>query len=110
MMNEMNTLVFDRFTTQPDLDRERRAYALRMAKTADTLSTTADHIRSRLPALNLNESEQATFLALAGKLHDQAKLLEAQASHNQIDAVPATLDQITATCSSCHALFRKLGH
>ncbi|MBS1213418.1 MAG: hypothetical protein H6R26_2035 [Proteobacteria bacterium] len=110
LMNQMNTLIFDRFTAQPELDRERRAYALRMAQTANTLSETVDHIRSRLPELSLNESERITFLAVADKLHDQAKTLEFQANHNQIDAITATLDQITATCSSCHALFRNRGN
>ena len=106
LMNQMNSLMFDRFSTQIELDNERRAYALRMAKDANTLSRTTDHIRSRLPELHLNDSEQATFIALANKLHDQAKILEFQASHNQIDAIPPTIDQITGTCSSCHALFR----
>jgi hypothetical protein len=110
LMNQMNALMFDRFTTQPQLDQERRAYALKMAKTANTLSTTSVHIRSRLPELNLNEGEQATFLALAGKLHDQAKKLESQASQNQIDNIAATLDQISHTCSACHALFRESQH
>jgi len=106
----MNALMFERFMAEPDIDRERRNYALKIVDAADKLGSTVDGILSRLPALNLKPDEQTTFRALAVKLHEQANTLKIQAEHNRIDIIGQTLDQTTATCSSCHALFRKLGN
>jgi hypothetical protein len=108
-MDQMNSLMFERFMAEPDIDRERRNYALKIADAADELGATVDVILSRLPALNLSPDEQTTFRALAVKLRDQADTLKAQAKLNRIDSIEQTLDQTSATCSSCHALFRKLG-
>lgn len=110
LMDQMNSLMFERFMAEPDIDRERRVYALKMADAADKLGSTVDTILSYLPALNLNPDEQTAFRALAGKLRGQADALKVQARLNRIDAIEPMLDQITVTCSSCHALFRKLGH
>lgn len=110
LMDQINGLMFDRFKTEPDIDRERRNYALKMADAADKLGSTVDVILSRLPALNLNPDEQTAFRALAGKLRAQASILNTQAKLNHIDAIEPTLEQITATCSSCHSLFRKFGN
>lgn len=109
LMDQMNSLMFERFMAEPDIDRERRNYALKIADAADELGATVDVILSRLPALNLSPDEQTTFRALAVKLRDQADTLKAQAKLNRIDSIEQTLDQTSATCSSCHALFRKLG-
>lgn len=109
-MDRMNTLMFERFMAEPDIDRERRIYTLKIADAASDLSATVEVILSRLPALNLSTDEQTVFRALAGKLREQADILQAQAKLNRIDAIQQTLDQTSATCSSCHALFRKLGH
>lgn len=110
LMDQMNGLMFDRFKTEPDIDRERRSYALKMADAADKLGSAVDVILSRLPALNLNPDEQTAFRALAGKLRTQTNVLNTQAKLNRIDAIEPTLEQITATCSSCHSLFRKFGN
>lgn len=110
LMDKMNALMFERFIAEPDIDRERRVYALKMADAADKLGSTVDAILSRLPALALNPDEQLTFRALAGKLREQANALNAQAKLNRIDAIEPMLDQMTATCSSCHTLFRKFGN
>jgi hypothetical protein len=110
LMGHMNNLMLERFITQPDIDRERRNYALKMADAADKLGSTVDAILSRLPALNLNPDEQTAFRALAGKLREQAKALNTQAELNHIDAIEPMLDQLATTCSSCHTLFRKLGN
>lgn len=110
LMGHMNSLMFERFTTQPDIDRERRNYALKMADAAGQLDSTVDAILFRLPALNLNPDEQTTFRALAAKLREQAHALNTQARLNRIDTLEPLLDQMTATCSSCHTLFRKLAN
>ena len=110
LMDQMNSLVFERFMAEPDIDRERRQYALKIADAANELGSTVGSILSRLPALNLNPDEQTAFRALAVKLREQADTLKLQAKLNHIDAIEPTLNQTAATCSSCHALFRKLGN
>lgn len=110
LMDHMNGLMFDRFKTEPDIDRERRSYALKMADAADKLGSTVDILLSRLPALNLNPDEQTAFRALAGKLREQANALNTQAKLNHIDTLEPMLDQMTVTCSSCHTLFRKVAN
>jgi hypothetical protein len=110
LMDQMNALMFERFMAEPDIDRERRHYALKIADAADKLGSTVDGILSRLPALNLKPDEQTVFRALAAKLRDQADTLKAQAKLNRIDAIEHELNQTTSTCLSCHALFRKFGN
>ncbi|QPK63834.1 cytochrome c [Methylomonas sp. LL1] len=110
LMDSMNSLMFERFMAEPDIDHQRRIYALKIADAADKLGATVDSILSRLPALNLSPEEQTVFRALAVKLREQTESLKAQAERNQIDAIEPALDQVAATCSSCHALFRKLGN
>lgn len=110
LMDQMNSLMFERFITEPDIDRERRLYARKIADAADKLGLTVDAILWRLPALNLNPDEQGTFRALANKLREEANALNTQAKLNQIDAIEPMLDQITVTCSSCHTLFRTFGN
>ncbi|HUL11381.1 MAG TPA: hypothetical protein VLU73_04320 [Methylococcaceae bacterium] len=109
LMVEMNSLMFDRMRTELDIDRERRQRATQIAEVARSLSNTINAILATLPTLKLNPDEQTAFLALANKLRDQAGQLEQQASHNYIDAIPQTLDQMTHTCTACHGLFRKTG-
>lgn len=108
LMAEMNSLMFERMRTELELDQERRQRARQIAASAAGLTRTIDAIVATLPRLNLNPGEQTTFIALANKLRGQTKLLEEQASRNQIDAMPATLDQMASTCTACHQLFRKI--
>ncbi|MGZ4999709.1 MAG: hypothetical protein ACXV7F_05375 [Methylomonas sp.] len=110
LMDQMNSLMFERFLTEPDIDRERRIYAQKIAAAADQLGSTVDVILARLPALNLNQDEQMTFRALAGKLREQAHTLNVQAKLNHIDSIEPMLKQMTVTCSSCHTLFRNFGN
>jgi len=108
LMRQMNSLMFDNLRTELELDRERRQHARKIAKEASALSKAVDQIAATLPRLNLSPEEQAIFLSLAQKLHDQAEDLKHQAQSNHIDAMPATLGQISKTCTSCHELFREL--
>lgn len=107
LMVQMNSLLFERTRPETDIDRARRQYAGQIEATAQELSATVDAIITTLPSLRLNPSEQARFMALAGKLRDQAQRLSEQARGNQIDIIPATLDQMASICRCCHELFRK---
>lgn len=109
LMRQMNSLMFDNLRTELELDRERRKHALKIAEEASALSKAVDQITDTLPNLNLSPEEQTLFLSLAKKLHDQAAVLKHQAQSNHIDAMPATLGQMSKTCTSCHQLFRELG-
>jgi cytochrome c556 len=109
LMDRMDALMQERFMAEPELDAERRKYAQRIAVNARSLSQTVDNIIDRMPSLQLTGDEQHTFLALARKLREQSRQLQEQAQANQIDAVTGTMHQINTTCTSCHALFRKMG-
>jgi hypothetical protein len=104
----MNSLMFDRFMTQPEVEQERRRYTAGMADTARQLEATTDAILARLPALQLEQHEQTAFRALASKLRDEARSLHDQARKGATDELPATLERISSTCTACHGLFRKL--
>lgn len=106
LMWRMNSLMLERFMTETELDRMRRASTLRMAQAAGHLDQTIDAIVATLPGLRLDEPRQGLFLTLADKLREQVRSLQAQAEQNHIDTIPKTLEHITTTCTACHALFR----
>lgn len=108
LMGRMASLLQERFLTEPELDSERRRQAKHIADTAQNLAQTIDAIRATLPSLPLNTAEQSTFRALADKLREQTGELRQQAEQIRLDAAAATLQQMDATCTACHALFRKL--
>ncbi len=108
LMSKMDVLMQDRFMTEPELDQERRKYAQGLADNAKNLQQTVDKIIGRMPALELTDSEHQTFLAVAQKLSEQSRSLQEQAQLNHIDALDDIVRQINTTCTSCHALFRKL--
>ncbi|BBL71425.1 hypothetical protein [Methylogaea oryzae] len=106
-MDRINTLVYRQMRDEVNASVETRQQTQEVAKTASELSGTVEAIIATLPALRLNPGDQATFRALADKLRLYAKQMEEQANWNQIHAIPATMDAITSTCTSCHTLFRK---
>ncbi len=108
LMDRMNSLMQERFLTEPELDVERRKYAQRIFKTAQNLSQTLDAILTASTKLKLSNVEETTFQALAQKLRKQVQELQKQAEQNRMEAIPGTLEQMNSTCISCHALFRKL--
>lgn len=108
LMDQMDSIFQERFMTEPERDRERRKEALKIAEAAGSLGKTVDAILLQMPELHLPEHEQTIFRALAVKLREQAAELQRQAQQNQIDIIPQSLDQLAATCTSCHTLFRKL--
>ncbi|MGR8980758.1 MAG: cytochrome c [Gammaproteobacteria bacterium] len=107
LMDRMDILMQERFMTEHEVDIERRKYAIRIATTAEELSKTVNAILHVLPSLKLSSEERNAFLSLANKLDDQAKVLQKQAKQNQIDSIDNTMNQISATCTACHSLFRK---
>ncbi|WFP48694.1 cytochrome c [Methylomonas sp. EFPC3] len=109
LMDRMDSLMHERFMTETQIDAERRKYARQIAETAHSLSANVDAIIASLPGLNLTADEQTAFRALAAKLRSEMGLLQQQAESNRIDQISDNLHEINTTCTSCHALFRKLG-
>ncbi|MGR8952781.1 MAG: cytochrome c [Gammaproteobacteria bacterium] len=107
LMDRMDILMQERFMTEHEVDIERRKYATRMASAAENLSKTVKAILELLPSLKLDAKDQNAFLFLANQLDNQAQALQKQARQNQIDAIGDTMNQISATCTTCHSLFRK---
>jgi cytochrome c556 len=108
LMGRMNSLMQERFMTEPELDAERRKYAQRVAKTAQNMLQTLDAILATTSTLKLNKTDETTFQALTEQLRKQTQELQQQGDQNRMDAIPNTLEQMKTTCTSCHALFRKL--
>ncbi|AMK76029.1 MULTISPECIES: cytochrome c [Methylomonas] len=109
LMARMDSLMQERFMTEQQLDVERRKYSRQIGEAARNLSDNVGTIIAGMPGLQLNASEQTAFLALASKLREEAQQLQLLAEQNHIDAIPDSLHEINTTCTSCHALFRKLG-
>lgn len=108
LMDRMDSLMQERFMTEQQLDQERRKYSRQIAEAAGKLSTNVDAIIASLPSLQLSAAEQNTFLALASKLREEMSQLKLNAEQNHIDSIADNLHEINTTCTSCHALFRKL--
>lgn len=106
LMNRMNALMFERNLTEQEMDSQRREVSSRVIAAANGVDRALDGVIAALPRLNLDEGEQKTFHALALNLRGEALKLKAQAEANQVDDIPATLEKINATCTSCHVLFR----
>ncbi|WP_020483126.1 cytochrome c [Methylomonas sp. MK1] len=109
LMDRMDSLMQERFMTEQQLDVERRKYSRQIGEAARDLAANVETMIAQLPRLQLNAVEQTTFLALAGKLREEMRQLQQLAEQNHIDAIPDSLHEINTTCTSCHALFRKLG-
>ncbi|WP_333879215.1 cytochrome c [Methylobacter sp.] len=106
LMDRMNSLMFESILTGQALDSQQREFSSRVITAAEGVDRALDGIVATLPKLNLDEGEQKTFLALAVNLRGKAHTLKAQAEARHFDDIPATLEKMNATCTSCHQLFR----
>ncbi|MGZ5050646.1 MAG: hypothetical protein ACXWF8_11265 [Methylobacter sp.] len=107
VMHQINNLVYDQLNNEIKLSREGEIKTAQIADIANQLANSEKFIVEILPSLKLKPDEASAFLALAGKLRAGALHLEELANQKQLQTIPATLDTITSTCISCHALFRK---
>lgn len=108
LMDRINSLMFERFMTEQDLDKERRRQTRQIAEAAADLNAAVGGLLARLPELPLSDAERVAFRALAEKLRAQAGELQAQAEANRVDALSGNLERMSYTCNACHQLFRKL--
>ncbi|WP_197492620.1 cytochrome c [Methylomonas methanica] len=108
LMDRMDNLMQERFMTEQQLDVERRKYSRQIGEAARNLAANVEIMIAAMPGLQLNAGEQTAFIALANKLRDEMRQLQLITEQNHIDAIPDSLHEINTTCTSCHALFRKL--
>lgn len=107
VMRQINNLVYGQLGNEINLSRERQTKSAEIAKIAGELAQSQKAIIETLPSLKLKPEEESAFIALAEKLRNGAERLGESADQNQLQSVPAQLDNITNTCISCHTLFRK---
>jgi hypothetical protein len=105
-MDRMNNLMFERNLTDQEMDSQRRQVVSQIIVAADGVDQAIDGILSTLPKLTLDDGEQKVFHSLALNLRDEAHALKSQAQTHQIDDISVTLEKMSATCNSCHVLFR----
>lgn len=106
LMNRMNNLMYETNLTEQEMDSQRRQAVSQVVNAAEGLDQAIDGILAAQAKLNLDSGEQKVFYSLAAKLRDEAHSLKAQAQAHQVDEIPVTLEKISATCTSCHTLFR----
>lgn len=105
-MQRMHNLMYERNLTEHEMDNQRREALYRVQQAAEGVEHALAAMRLAMPNLHLESDEQKVFASLADKLLIQAGQLKSQAQTLQIDAIPTTLEAISATCTSCHELFR----
>jgi len=80
----------------------------RVEATAASLARSADRICDILTGVRMGDADRQAFVALAGRLRQEATDLSNEASRNDLEDARATMTKITATCNACHTAFRVL--
>jgi hypothetical protein len=106
LMNRMNNLMYETNLTEQEMDVQRRQVVSKVTNAAEGLDQAIDGILAAQTKLNLDPDDQKVFHSLAVHLRDEAHTLKAQALAHQVNEIPVTLEKISATCTSCHELFR----
>lgn len=91
-------------TSKADLEK---AYA-QAAILADALVTAADRIPAAVEDRDLSAETRSGFLAEAGTLKRLSTDLKRFASEKKAESMSRSLDQINATCITCHTRYRDL--
>ena len=108
LMKRLNNLMYERNLTSQEIDAQQRIAETQVKNAANDLNQAIDGIIATMPKLNLDPSEQKVFHSLALNLREDAYKLKFEAEAHQLEAIPGTLEKMSATCTSCHALFRDL--
>lgn len=106
LMNRMNSLMYETNLTDQEMDIQRRQALTQVIHAADGVDLAINDIVAAQAKLNLDPSDQKVFHSLAVHLRDEAHTLKAQALAHQVNEIPVTLEKMSATCTSCHELFR----
>lgn len=106
-IHRLNNLMLENIRTQPELDKQRQqanALVLEIAKGAESSLGCLLDVE---PKLNLDSHQHKQFHALADDLRDEANTLKNQVQSHQLTELPATLEKMNVTCTSCHELFHR---
>lgn len=106
LMRRMNNLMNERNLTDQEMDDQRRHAVSQVLIATKGIDQAIAAILAAMPNLNLDPGEQKVFRSLAVNLRGETEKLQFQADAQQLDIMPATLERMSATCTSCHQLFR----
>lgn len=106
VMRRINNLMHERNLTSQEMDSQQRLATTQVIDAAKGLDESIDGIIAVMPSLKLAPGEDTAFRSLAVKLRDDAYKLKFQAETHQLELIPATLERMSSTCNSCHALYR----
>jgi hypothetical protein len=105
LINRLHGLSFERKLTEPEMDSQRRQITLLVLEVADGAESILDCVQAGKPELKLDADKQQKVHSIADDLRDEVKTLRTQTQLYQLHDVPATLQRLDATCTSCHELF-----
>lgn len=106
VMSELRGLSLDRLPQELENPGGRQSRLRETVSIAAALSNASTRISSVAADVGLNAEQQATFLAFASRLGDEARTLSGEASRGESRRLGRTMDAINATCVGCHNLFR----
>lgn len=107
IMKELNALTYTQMLGEIDTSKPNQIRTKEIARIAGQLAANQKAVIATLPSLDLNPSEQSTFISLVHKLSSSAEQMQTLANQNNVQALPAAMDAVASTCTSCHTLFRK---
>lgn len=114
IMNELESLTVKSWPQEIEAEysqaeQYRLAQALWEARQlADGLARAADQIPVAVSHVSMSEADRRSFAAQVDVLRDQAVRLSEGAALGDRTAMQRVLDQIDATCNSCHERFRDI--
>lgn len=106
IMRDLDRFTWDRLPREMDIEGERNRRLDELAAAADAMAAAAARIPDSMDEVALSDAHRAVFVALADTLRQQALALRARAEADDFRQTAGLLDEIQATCASCHALFR----
>ena len=106
VMLESSGNTFERLPQELDQARQRREQLAEVARVAESMMLAANKIPAIAGDVQLEPREQELFITLASRLSTQAAQLKVQAEQMAMNSTQQTLQEIGATCISCHTLFR----
>lgn len=108
LIHRLHGLKLEGMMGEPEMDSKRRQVTSQVIEVADGAESVLDCMLAAKPELNLAADKQKLFHSLADNLREEVKTLKTQTQVFQLNDIPATLNRMNATCSSCHELFPSL--
>ena len=77
-----------------------------LVEAVEELLFNAEMLSTGQPSVNLNETELATFRAMAGQLYTEVLNLQQLTEYYDYHAIEPAYERLNQTCIACHNLFR----